>query len=310
MFRTRRWLLAILAVVAALSFMVVTADARVGGSFGSRGTRTFSAPPVTQTAPKAAAPIERSITQPGRSAGSTFGQPVRPFGGLFGGGLLGGLAAGFLGAGLFGMLFGHGFWGGIGGFASMLGFLLQIAIVIFVARLVWAWFTQRQPAYASGPALRDSFGGGASPGPGFGGGFGGFGASTEPLKIKQEDFDAFERLLCEIQTAYGNEDLNALRSQLTPEMVSYFGDELAKNAGRGVGNKISDVKLLQGDLAEAWREGGDEYATVAMRYSLNDTLVDRASGRVLQIEPSEATELWTFRRIAGGHWLLSAIQQT
>jgi predicted lipid-binding transport protein (Tim44 family) len=47
-----------------------------------------------------------------------------------------------------------------------------------------------------------------------------------------------------------------------------------------------------------------------MRYSLNDTLVDRASGRVVQIEPSEATELWTFRRTSGGHWLLSAIQQT
>ena len=82
------------------------------------------------------------------------------------------------------------------------------------------------------------------------------------------------------------------------------------NASKGVVNRISDVKLLQGDLAEAWREGDTEYATVAMRYSLNDQMVERDSGRVVQGGPDEATEVWTFMRARGGHWLLSAIQQT
>jgi hypothetical protein len=36
------------------------------------------------------------------------------------------------------------------------------------------------------------------------------------------------------------------------------------------------VKLLQGDVAEAWREGDDDYATVAMRYSMVDRTLDRA----------------------------------
>jgi predicted lipid-binding transport protein (Tim44 family) len=308
--RIHHWLLAMIAVVAALSFTIVAADARMGGSFGSRGGRTFSAPPMTSTAPRTAAPIQRTITQPGQ-AGSVFGQ-ARPGGllggGLFGGGLLGGMAAGFLGAGLFGMLFGHGFMGGMGGFASFLGLLLQIGLVILVARLAWAWWQSRNaPAMAGGPSLRQGLGGGR-PGMGFGGG--GFGGGTAPLEVKPEDFEAFEKLLGEVQTAYGNEDLGALRARVTPEMASYFADELAQNASRGVVNRISDVKLLQGDLSEAWREGSDEYATVAMRYSLNDSLVDRASGRVTQIEPSEATELWTFRRVSGGHWMLSAIQQT
>ena len=76
-------------------------------------------------------------------------------------------------------------------------------------------------------------------------------------------------------------------------------------------NQISDVKLVQGDLAEAWREGNVEYATVAMRFALIDKTVDRASGRVVEgsAEPQEATELWTFMRTSGGQWLLSAIQQ-
>ena len=69
------------------------------------------------------------------------------------------------------------------------------------------------------------------------------------------------------------------------------------------------MKLLQGDLAEAWREGDTDYATVAMRYALNDTYVDQ-SGRVVEGGPDEATEVWTFRRSHGGKWLLSAIQQT
>src|SRR5205823_14170081 len=131
--------------------------------------------------------------------------------------------------------------------------------------------------------------------------------------IVQADYDAFERLLGEIQTAYGTEDLGALRTRLTPEMLSYFAEDLAANAGRGVINRVSDVKLLQGDLAEAWREGDAEYATLAMRFSLIDQMVDRASGRIVEGDPSrptQATELWTFRRAPGGPWMLSAVQQT
>ena len=74
----------------------------------------------------------------------------------------------------------------------------------------------------------------------------------------------------------------ALRREVTPEMLSYFSEDLATNASKGVVNRVSDVKLLQGDLAEAWREGDADYATVAMRYSLKDEMVDRESGRVVE----------------------------
>ena len=130
-----------------------------------------------------------------------------------------------------------------------------------------------------------------------------------------QDFDAFERLLGEMQAAYSREDLGALRMMSTPEMASYFDDELEANRRKGVVNRVSNVKLLSGDLAEAWREGGDEYATVAMRFALNDVMEDRATGKVLPGSPgpSEATEAWTFRRDAGAGqrgWKLSAIQQS
>jgi predicted lipid-binding transport protein (Tim44 family) len=46
-------------------------------------------------------------------------------------------------------------------------------------------------------------------------------------------------------------------------------------------NEISGVKLLRGDLAEAWRENGCDHAPVAMRHALIDVIVDRATGRVI-----------------------------
>jgi predicted lipid-binding transport protein (Tim44 family) len=298
------------AIVAALAFVAGDADAAPRFNAGSRGSRTFIAPPPTATAPNAARPIERSMTQPGVSS------PVRPgtSGGFFNRtGLLGRLAAGFLGAGLFGLLFGYGFLGGLGGLASFLGLLLQIGIVVFVARLIWRWWqrnTRTAGAFAGGPILRDQ-----SPYQPRAN-FGGFRESTTfasaaPIEIKSADFDAFERSLSEIQTAYGAEDLAALRLRMTPEMLSYYSEELTKNASRGVVNQLSDVKLLKGDLAEGWREGNDEYATVALRYSLIDRTLDRASGRLVEGSdcPQETTELWTFRRVSGGKWLLSAIQQ-
>jgi predicted lipid-binding transport protein (Tim44 family) len=117
-------------------------------------------------------------------------------------------------------------------------------------------------------------------------------------------------MLGEIQTAYSAEDLGKLRMLMTPEAVSYTSEELTANASSGVVNRMSDIKLLQGDLAEAWREDGYDFATVALRYSLVDQTVDRASGRVVKGGPDEATEIWTFmRKQGGGQWLLSAIQQ-
>jgi predicted lipid-binding transport protein (Tim44 family) len=61
----------------------------------------------------------------------------------------------------------------------------------------------------------------------------------------------------------------------------------------------------------AWREGRTDYAAVAMRFALKDSMVERASERIVEDgELSEVTELWTFMRASGGSWLLSAIQQT
>ena len=295
-------------VVAALAFAPSLADARAGGgsSFGSRGGRTFSAPPVTNTAPYTAAPMERSMTPRPAPYSPGYGAPASPaFGGRsgFGSGLLGGL----LGVGLGSMLFGGGLFGGPGGMGGMgfLGLLLQAALLFFAVRWLMRRFMTRQPAVAGGP----SFARMQQPSSPVGGG--GARPAATPVQIGKPDYEAFDRLLHEVQAAWSAQDLNALRRVATPEMVGYFGEQLSEQASRGLSNTVTHVKLEQGDLSEAWSEGNREYATVAMRFSAMDVTRDSA-GRVVDGDMalrSMATELWTVMRSRGGQWVLSAIQQ-
>ena len=297
-----------IAVVLSLALPVMlavsSADARIGGggSSGSRGSRTFSAPPSTSTAPGTAQPFNRTITQPGSPG---VGAPATSGGGFFNRpgsrGLLGGLAAGFLGAGLLGMLFGGGMFSGLGGLSSILGLILQIGLIVIVVRLAMSWWQRRHSpasAYAGGPAAGPAAPSSFRTGSGFG-----LGSGSAPLEILPADYEAFERLLGEIQDAWSNEDIARLHTLATPEMVSYFTRDLEANKARNVVNKVFGTKLLQGDLAEA---------CVALRYSLVDKTLDRGTGRMVEggEQPEEVTEVWTFVRPRGANWELSAIQQT
>ena len=296
------------------------ADARAGrgGGFGSRGARTFQAPPATPTAPAPAQPIQRSTTpQPGPGVNQTtprpgVAQPARP--GFFS--TRGGFFGGLVGAGLLGMLLGYGLFGGLGSLASILGLLLQVALVVILVRFAIGFFQRRnQAAYAGAPGpvpplRRDG------PGPAYtpagGAAMPGSAKGRELVPITQADLDAFERALGEVQTAYGARDLATLDRLATPEIVGFLAEELAQDEKRGVVNHIADVKLLQGDVAESWREQGRDYATLAMRFGMRDWTTDRATGAVVEGDPArpvEATELWTFERPRGGAWQLAAIQQ-
>jgi predicted lipid-binding transport protein (Tim44 family) len=299
----------VLAACAALALALAPgmADARAGsgGSFGSRGGMTWSAPPSTGTAPYSASPMQRSMTPNNPSPG--FGAPTSGFGYGPRSGFMSGLMGGLIGAGIGGLLLGHGFFGGMLGFGGFLGFLLQIFLIVLLVRFLIRLFRGQSPAFAGGPNL---FARGGPPGPRPMGGFGGS-AGPPPIQIGPQDYQGFEQLLQAIQAAWSRQDLTALRALLTPEMLSYFAEQLAEQASRGTRNEVSNVRLLQGDLAQAWSEGNREYATVAMRFSMVDVTVD-ANGRIVDGNPNEhvtATEVWTFVRSPGGRWILSAIQQ-
>jgi len=349
--RRFKGLFAVAALGIAVSFVAVDmAEARrASGGFGSRGTRTFSAPPATNTAPGQSAPINRSMT-PNTNQGAQPGaaQPARPTAqapqqnrGMFGG-MMGGLMGGLLMGGLFGMLMGGGF-GGMAGFFGMLLQMLLIGGLVMLAMRFFASRRQGQPAYggASGQnnarsdySANNGQGQGGFKIPQMGsraGAFGGAAAATaaaapvatraaphenamsegDEIGVTHGDLETFQHMLQQVQSAYAAEDYGTLRKLTTPEAMSYLAEELSDHATSGVKNDVRDVTLLQGDVAEAWHEEGQDFATVAMRYSAIDIMRDRATGKVIEgneHEPEESVEMWTFVRKDGSEWQVAAIQ--
>ncbi len=307
MFRLRLFTAAF-AVAVALAPGLALARAGGGSSMGSRGGFTYSAPPSTSVSPFSAAPMQRSFTP---RQEPSFGTPSPAFGGGYNGyggrsAFSSGLMGGLLGAGLGGMLFGRGMFGGIDGGGSIIGLLIQLALILFIGRWVLRLVMSRQPMLA-GLGGRSSGSGGAA-GTGL---FGGARAAPPTIAINPADYQAFEQLLKAMQAAWSAEDLNALRSISTPEMAGYFGEQLAALRSRGLRNTVTDVRLQKGDLAQAWAEGQRDYATVAMCFAMIDVTRD-GQNRVVDgslTEEQVITEVWTFVRSRGGRWILSAIQQ-
>lgn len=309
---------AIALIAGALLLVPIIAEAAPGGrSFGSRGSRSQSQVAPTPTAPGSS--FQRSPTQaPGPSAaapaaGAAAGaaaQAARP---SMARSLMMGVAGGLLGAGLFGLLSGAGF----GGIAGFLGLLFQIALIgglIWLALRLFRRRSEPQLASAGGPLGREAYQ--PQPAAPAMGGLGGGAAAASAAKpvefeLQGADYGSFERLLSEVQSAISDENIARLRQITTPEISGALEEEFADNARKGLIEKAADVKLLQGDLAESWREDGYEYATVAMRFSLLTAMVERNGGKVVEGHatiPREVTEHWTFVRSRGGEWKVTGIQ--
>ena len=303
---------AIALIAGALLLVPIVAEAAPGGrSFGSRGSRSQSQVAPTPTAPGSS--FQRNQTQaPGPSAAApaagaaAAAQAARP---SMARSLMMGVAGGLLGAGLFGLLSGAGF----GGLAGLLGLLFQVALIgglIWLALRLFRRRSEPQLASAGAPLGRQAY----QPQPamaGLGGGAAAAAAKPVEFELAGADYGSFERLLNEVQTAISNEDIARLRQITTPDISGALEEEFAENARKGLIERAAEVKLLQGDLAESWREDGYEYATVAMRFSLLTAMVERNGGRVVEGHatiPREATEHWTFVRPRGGEWKVAAIQ--
>jgi len=306
---------ALFAIGVAATLVAGPADARRGGSFGSRGSHTYYSPASTRLSPGYVAPVSRTMTARPSAASPSYAPQYAPanrprFG--FGGGLLTGLVTG----GLIGAMFGHhgwggGYGGGMGGGGGFLALLLQIAVLGGIAWLVMRLFRGRGASASQPPFAQSGF---ASDG--YRPGFGAAAPSPEPsISLTSADQQSFERLLVELQDAFGHEDYARLRAITTPEVMSYLAEELSDNATHGRRNEVTGTRLLDGEVSEAWNEGDADYATIVMRYESTDVMRDRATNAVLPgsgTTPTETTELWTFVRPAGAWsgWKVSAIQES
>jgi predicted lipid-binding transport protein (Tim44 family) len=305
-----------LALVVGVAMMIgAPADAQRRSRGGSRGARTHQTPPATTVAPKQTTPDQRSMAEErtGRQAAGQQPQELKkvpPKSGGLAKGLIGGLVAG----GLIGALMG----GGRGSLAGG-GLFMALMQVALIGGLIWfllRMFRRRTHPAARGDATQTSFvrmEQRTAPMPTGSHGYSGAARTTpnDEIEIRDSDKQEFERLLVEVKDAFGREDYARLRELTTPEIMSYLAEEISQNAVNGHRNSVSGTQLIGAEVAEAWREGSTDYATIAMRHESIDLIVDRNSGAIIEgdaARPRQATELWTFVREANDPWRLSAIQ--
>lgn len=272
-------------------------DLGAGGGragFGSRGTRTQGRPPVTRTAPNSADPIRASHSSLDMRAYEAVERNS--------GGSISNFVSGFFGAVLglflFGILFVYGLFVDLNSVDDFFRLVIEaVAIAWFLSILVREFQSRREGlpvTVGNSPMSTDLVHG-----------------ESDEIGIVANDMDSFENILSAVQSAYSREDCAALSRLLTREMMGYAEEELDRNRRSGLLNRTSAVRLLQGDVAEAWREGMTDYATVALRFQLSDVIVERETGRIIlgdESKPLEASEIWTFRRDINHPWKLSAIQ--
>jgi predicted lipid-binding transport protein (Tim44 family) len=194
-------------------------------------------------------------------------------------------------------------------FGGMLQFLI-IGLLIFLAFRLFAGWRARSAGAGFGGPVPSSVGAAAAP------------SATRyrgrDTTVDDADLNAFQAIHGAVQEAWAHGDLGRLRQVMTPEMLSYFSEELTRNTSEGVQNVISDVRLVKGDITESWEEGDLQYATAYMKWSAIDYVarLGRSPGAPDylvsgdQTRPTESEEVWTFvRHHDSGNWLLSAIQQ-
>jgi predicted lipid-binding transport protein (Tim44 family) len=316
---TRTIITAFAAVIAlGLSLQIVDAKPGKGGSSGSRGARTESAVPSTPTAPRTSTGTPASPSAlPSRPNTAAAAQAAKP---SMMSTMAKGFAMGLIGAGLFGLLSGGSLFGNMSGMMGFLGLLLQVALIGLAIRLAWGFYKSRQASSLQTAGVPAGYQRSTAPNMAAA-----MGSATQapqqPVEaqrsdtvgITSDDYQGFQGVLTNLMGAYSNEDIVGIRRVATQQMAAGFIKELHDNQSRGLVNRLGVPTLLQGDLAEAWYEDNTAYATVAMRYSMTDVTLERASNKVVSgnaSQPEETVEIWTFRRDGAGQpWLLSAQQQ-
>ncbi len=327
----KTWTKGVLALFALLFLCTwafhVDAWARVGGggSSGSRGSRSMSAP-TPYTAPRPTQPSPS--VNPTRPSTPTPGATAPSSGGFlrsFGGGLLGGLAGGMLFHSLFGGSSASG--GATGGGIGLMDILLLAGIGYLV---YWYIKKKRQEAEATSGYYQSSGTVELPPQPQYPPAYDQpqaaapqgdqdlerglanirqFDPGFDEAKFQDMCMDTFFK----IQGAWANRDMGPVKNLLTDEMYRIFQQDADQLKAQKKINRLENIAVRSVDITEAWQESGSDFITVRVYANLLDYNVDETTGQVVEgskTEPVKFEEYWTLTRSVGNNpWQMSAINQ-
>jgi predicted lipid-binding transport protein (Tim44 family) len=307
--------------------------ARAGGgrSFGSRGSRSMSAPRSYNT--------PQSTYNPAKPSTSPLGAPgaSQPSSGGFmrslGGGILGGLAGGMLFNSLFGGPSAHGAGGAAGGGGGIS--LMDILLLAGIAYLVY-WYIKKKRREATATAGGGYYQSQSSgtlelpPRPQYPpvydqpqataptgdqdlerglANIRQYESSFDEAKFEDMGMDTFFK----IQGAWANRDMAPVKNLLTDEMYRIFQENADELKAQKQINRLENIAVRSVDITEAWQDSGADFVTVRVYANLLDYNVDEITGQVTsgsKTEPVKFEEYWTFTRPVGDNpWKLSAINQ-
>jgi predicted lipid-binding transport protein (Tim44 family) len=289
-----------------------------GGSSGSRGSRSFSAPANPGPSPSRQATPPSSVQRPAPQRSGWMSGLMGGIGGFLLGGLIGSMLFGGMGSGL-----GGGLFGGIG--------LMEILLIAGVLYFVYAYMRRRrQPAPASSygytpPRESDT-------------GYWQSGSTSAPSAtmdmadgttdlerglghIRQMDHafdpvrfsDTASDIFFRVQGAWMARDMTPVRDLLTPEMYEAMQKDGERLRAERRIDRMENIAVRSVDVTEAWQENGRDYVTVHFLASMLDYTIDERTDEVIKgsrSEPVKFEEYWTFVRPVGPNpWRLSAIQQ-
>lgn len=311
----------ILAVVFTLLATEFDAWARAGGgrSFGSRGFRSYSSPSRNYSRPT-------TPSQPRPETQSPLAAPASsPFGG---GGFMRSMAGGLLGGLLGGMLFRSLGFAGFGGMGGGFGLMDLVILGGIGLAIYWVVKQRSRPALIEAPYQHQRTWSAEREPERYQGA-----ATAQATMVQDGDLDqgvahirqmdpGFEtgrlREVCtdlffKVQAAWGNRDLEPIRTILTPEMYTQLGADVMRLKNDRKINRLENIAVRSVELTEAWQEQGQDYVTVRFLANLLDYTVDEGTSQVVdgsRTDPVKFEEYWTVTRPVGPNsWRLTAINQ-
>ena len=290
----------------------VYARAGGGGSFGSRGSRSFSSPSRPYSNPS---PSRQQAAPPVQPA-----SPQQPGGGGFLRGIGGGIIGGLLG----GMLFRSLGFGGLGsGFGGTGIGIFEILLICGIGYLIFRMVKGKrreenlsyQTGYQQGGHQRESvaeYGSSVQD-------RGDTSAGISHIQLMDPQFgedrfkDTAMDIFFKIQGAWMNRNLSPVNSLLTDEMRNIFNEEINALLREIKVNRLENIAVRNVQIVEVWQETGQDFITVLLTANLLDYTTDDSTGKVIagsNVDPVKFEEYWTFTRTVGNNpWKLSAISQ-